>query len=67
MAVRARPCDARTRLFGLIKTPNGALRAPPHRSFAAPPKIKKLTISRNKMHPFRPKLWPPGAYIFTQG
>jgi hypothetical protein len=32
---------ARTRLFGLIATPNGALRAPPaHRSFAAPLKIK---------------------------
>jgi hypothetical protein len=30
--VRARrPCAARTRLFGLIATPNGALRAPPPR------------------------------------
>ncbi len=39
---RARPCAACTRLFGLIATPNGALRAPPHRSFAAPPKNKKI-------------------------
>ena len=29
MAARARPCAARTRLFELIATPNGALRAPP--------------------------------------
>ncbi len=29
MASRARPCAARTRLFGFIATPNGALRAPP--------------------------------------
>jgi hypothetical protein len=29
LAARARPCAARTRLFGLINTPNGALRAPP--------------------------------------
>ena len=35
MAARARPCAARTRLFELIATPIGALRAPPHRSFAA--------------------------------
>ncbi len=28
MAARARPCAARTRLFGLIATPNRALRAP---------------------------------------
>jgi hypothetical protein len=37
LAARARPCAARTRLFGLIDTPNGALRAPPppaRRSFA---------------------------------
>ncbi len=39
LASRARPCAARTRLFGLIATPNGTLRAPPaHRSFAAPQK-----------------------------
>ncbi len=31
MAARARPCAARTRLFELIATPNGALRAPPPR------------------------------------
>ncbi len=29
-----------------------ALRATPHRSFAAPPKIKRSTNSRNKMLPF---------------
>jgi hypothetical protein len=29
MAARARPCAARTRLFELIATGNGALRAPP--------------------------------------
>ena len=28
LAARARPCAARTRLFGLIATPNGALRTP---------------------------------------
>jgi hypothetical protein len=29
LAARARPCAARTRLFGLINVPNGALRGPP--------------------------------------
>jgi hypothetical protein len=29
LASRARPCAARTRLFGHIASPNGALRAPP--------------------------------------
>ncbi len=33
LAARTRPCAARTRLIGLIATPNG--RAPAHRSFAA--------------------------------
>jgi hypothetical protein len=58
LAARARPCAARTRLFGLINTPNGSLRAPPpaHRSFAPPPKIKKY--SKNKMLPFWPELGP---------
>jgi hypothetical protein len=28
LAARARPCAARTRLFGFIATPNGALRTP---------------------------------------
>ncbi len=39
LAARARPCAARTRLFGLIATPNGALRAPvpAHRSFLFDP------------------------------
>ncbi len=31
LAARARPCAARTRLFELIATPNGPLRAPPPR------------------------------------
>jgi hypothetical protein len=36
LAAHARPCAARTRLFELIATPNGALRAPPaHRTYAA--------------------------------
>jgi hypothetical protein len=35
-AARARPCAERTRLFWLINSPKGALRAPPvHRKFAA--------------------------------
>ncbi len=29
LAARARPCAARTRLFGIINMPSGALRAPP--------------------------------------
>jgi hypothetical protein len=35
LASRARPCAARTRLFGFIATPNGALRAPPSPPIAA--------------------------------
>jgi hypothetical protein len=52
--------------FWLIATPNGALRAPPpaNRSFAAPPKIKKLTISRNKMLPFWSELGRQGRIFF---
>jgi hypothetical protein len=43
MAARARPRAARTRLFELIATRNGALCAPPaHPSFAAHPKISKI-------------------------
>jgi hypothetical protein len=48
--------------FWAHKHTKRALRAPP-RSCAAPPEKKKI-ISRNKMLPFRPKLGPPGAYIF---
>ncbi len=46
--VRARVLQ-RTRLFGLINTPNRALRAPPpaHRSLAASPKIKKIVQKQN--------------------
>ena len=48
---RARPCAARTRLFGLIDMPNGALRAlPAYRSFAAsylPPKTLSQARTRS--------------------
>jgi hypothetical protein len=46
LAARARPCAARTRLFGLINTPKGALRAPRPsqlRCFIFIPKNKKIT------------------------
>ncbi len=39
--------------------------APPYHSSAPPP--PKKPISRNKMLPFRPKLGPPGTYIFPLG
>jgi hypothetical protein len=47
LAARARPWAARTRLFGLIDTPNGALRAPPARrsfavSYSTPKNIYKI-------------------------
>jgi hypothetical protein len=46
--------------------PNGALRVPlAHRSFAAPPIIKKSTISRNKMLLFWPELGPPEGGAFS--
>jgi hypothetical protein len=68
MAARARPCTARTRLFGLINTPNGALRAPPaHRSFAALLKIESRLFPDTKIFPFWPELGPPGEYIFPLG
>ncbi len=55
--------------FGLINTPNGALRAsrPPPITIAASYSSSKTiqkTISRNKVLPFWPELWPPEAYIF---
>jgi hypothetical protein len=44
LAARARPCAARTRIFGLIATPNAALRATPPITaslfFLCIPKIK---------------------------
>ncbi len=47
MAARARPCAARTRLFGLIVTLNGALRAPPPpiaaASYSTPKNIYSLS------------------------
>ncbi len=64
MAARARPCAVRTRLSGLKNTPKGALRAPRPSQLPCSPKNKNKTISRNKMSSFRPKLGPPGAYIF---
>jgi hypothetical protein len=50
---RARPCAARTRLFELIASPNGALRPPPYPSIAAmkyenpcpPPRPSQLRYS----------------------
>ena len=42
MASRARPCAARTRLFGLIATPNGALRTPRPSQLRCSPKINKI-------------------------
>jgi hypothetical protein len=63
------PCAALTRRFGRINTPQGALRAPRPlqlRCFLFIPKNTKLTVSRNKMLPFRPELGPSGVYIFPQ-
>jgi hypothetical protein len=57
--VRAHALRA-TRLFGLINTSNGALRAPTPLHIAASlllihlPNIEKYTISRNKMLSFTP-------------
>ncbi len=42
LASRARPCAARTRLFGLITTPNGALRAPRPSQLRCSPQNKKI-------------------------
>jgi hypothetical protein len=52
--------------WALCHAQRGAARPSAHRSFAAPPK-QKITISRNKMSPSRPKLGPPVAYIFPLG
>ncbi len=65
-----RSCVARTRLFELINTPNGALRATAHRSFAASyssPKNKKIIYFLKKMLSFRSEQGPPGAFIFPIG
>jgi hypothetical protein len=40
--VGARPCAARTRFFGLIATPNRALRAPRPSQLSCSPKNKKI-------------------------
>jgi hypothetical protein len=56
LASRARPCAARTRLFGRIATPNGVLRDPPaHRSFADSYLTPELSL--------RPELRPPQVRI----
>jgi hypothetical protein len=51
LAARARPCAARTRLFGLITKPNGALRAPPPIAASLllfrSPKIDKKKLSNS--------------------
>jgi hypothetical protein len=41
LAARARPCAARTRLFGLFATPDRALRAPPPIAASLLPPNKK--------------------------
>jgi hypothetical protein len=51
LAARARPCAARTRLFGLIKTPHWALRPPPQPIAASllliqPSKLNKIYRTR---------------------
>jgi hypothetical protein len=59
LASRARPCAARTRLFGFIATPNGALRAPSsaHRRFAA-------SYSTPKKYLHSIELGPPTSRAF---
>jgi hypothetical protein len=60
LAARARPCAARTRLLGLIATPNGALRPPPSPPIAAllflilPPKniLNLSNLGRPRQGPF---------------
>ncbi len=61
--VRARALRAPV-FLGLLPRLMRRCAPPAHRSFAAPPKIKKPTISRIKMLPFWPELEPPVAYIF---
>ncbi len=60
LTARARPCAARTRLFGLIATPNGALRAPPptHRSFAASYLTPKNLLNPSNLGRPRQGLFP---------
>jgi hypothetical protein len=57
LASRARPCAARTRLFGFSATPNGALRAPPaHCSFAASYSTPKNIYNLSNLSRPRPGL-----------
>ncbi len=68
MAARARPCAARTRLFGLGITPNGALRAPPRPSqLRCFPKNKKSTISKNKNLSLLARTWAARGVYFSTG
>jgi hypothetical protein len=67
--VRARALRAPV-FLGSLTRQKGALRATPpvHRSFAASYSSKiKITYFPKKMLPFRPKLGPPGTYIFPLG
>ncbi len=67
LAARARPCAARTRLFGFINMPNGALRAPPppHPRPGGPPKKKK--INKKKTQPNGRQTGPPGGGVLKGG
>jgi hypothetical protein len=69
LTARARPSAARTRLFGLIATPNGALRAPPPIAASLLPQKKNKNIDyfQKKMLPFWLELDRGGAYIFPLG
>ncbi len=69
LRARARLCAPRTRLFGLINTPNGALRAPPPIASALflirPQKINKnISNSITSTQPVDPTSLLRDIYIF---
>ncbi len=64
MAARARPCAARTRLFGLINTPNGPLRAPRPSQLCCSPKNKKIFQKHNASFLARTRA-ARGVYLST--
>ncbi len=45
----------------------GAARPPAHRSFAAPPKNKKINYFQKQNAFLQARTGPPGAYIFSLG
>jgi hypothetical protein len=61
--VRARALRAPV-FFGLINTPNGRCAPPPHRSFAAPPKIENKLFPETKCFPSGPNLGRQGRIPF---